>query len=151
MRIEVVTTSRRLTISGRRWTTERTQAHLQIAWNLPDDLDWRIPLPKPHNCGFMIDLIRCNSAVNRDNHVVSSLVRNVPLFTSSPFDFAITGMIFLAVFSFRLVASSVEVLENGVPGTAMPPWHSQFSADQRHAVVEFVRSLYGTPQGKSGQ
>ena len=44
-----------------------------------------------------------------------------------------------------------EVLENGVPGTAMPPWHGQLSADQRHAVIEFVRSLYGTPQGKSGQ
>jgi len=44
-----------------------------------------------------------------------------------------------------------EVLENGVPGTAMVPWQSQLSADQRHALVEFVRSLYGTPQEKSGQ
>src|SRR6266403_1079970 len=44
-----------------------------------------------------------------------------------------------------------EVLENGVPGTAMPPWQSQLSADQRHALVEFVRSLYGTPQENSGQ
>jgi cytochrome c oxidase cbb3-type subunit I/II len=44
-----------------------------------------------------------------------------------------------------------EVLENGVPGTAMPPWQSQLSADQRHALVEFVRSFYGTPQGNSAQ
>ena len=36
-----------------------------------------------------------------------------------------------------------QVLENGVPGTAMPPWQIQLSADQRRAVVEFVRSLYG--------
>src|SRR6266404_8151064 len=72
MRIEVVTTSRRLTISGRRWTTETIQAHLQIAWNLPDDLDWQISLLKPHNCRFIIDLIRYNIAVNRDNHVVST-------------------------------------------------------------------------------
>src|SRR6266404_5385744 len=44
-----------------------------------------------------------------------------------------------------------EVLENGVPGTAMPPWQSQLSLDERHALVAFVRSLYGTPQEKSGQ
>jgi cytochrome c oxidase cbb3-type subunit I/II len=44
-----------------------------------------------------------------------------------------------------------EVLENGVPGTAMPPWQSQLSAEQRHALVEFVRSLYGMPQENSGQ
>jgi cytochrome c oxidase cbb3-type subunit 2/cytochrome c oxidase cbb3-type subunit I/II len=44
-----------------------------------------------------------------------------------------------------------EVLDNGVPGTAMPPWQSQLSADQRHALVEFVRSLYGTPQENSSQ
>ena len=44
-----------------------------------------------------------------------------------------------------------EVLENGVPGTAMPPWQTQLSADQRHALVEFVRSLYGTPQENSGK
>src|SRR5216684_1100250 len=44
-----------------------------------------------------------------------------------------------------------EVLENGVPGTAMPPWQTQLSADQRHALVGFVRSLYGTPQENSGQ
>jgi mono/diheme cytochrome c family protein len=44
-----------------------------------------------------------------------------------------------------------EVLENGVPGTAMPPWRSQLNTDQRHALVVFVRSLYGTPQENSGQ
>jgi cytochrome c oxidase cbb3-type subunit I/II len=44
-----------------------------------------------------------------------------------------------------------EVLENGVPGTAMPPWQNEISADQRHALVEFVRSLYGTPQEPSAQ
>src|SRR3981081_2412197 len=44
-----------------------------------------------------------------------------------------------------------DVLENGVPGTAMPPWKSQLSTDQRHALVEFVRSLYAPPQENSGQ
>src|SRR3989442_30042 len=44
-----------------------------------------------------------------------------------------------------------DVLENGVPGTAMPPWRSQLSADQRRVLVEFVRSLYGPPQEKSRQ
>ena len=28
----------------------------------------------------------------------------------------------------------------------MPPWKNQLSEDERHALVEFVRSLYGTPQ-----
>jgi cbb3-type cytochrome oxidase subunit 1/mono/diheme cytochrome c family protein len=44
-----------------------------------------------------------------------------------------------------------DVLESGVPGTAMPPWRSQLSADQRRALVEFVRSLYAPPQENSGQ
>src|SRR6266566_153664 len=44
-----------------------------------------------------------------------------------------------------------DVLENGVPGTAMPPWRSQLSADQRRVLVEFVRSLYGPPQENSRQ
>jgi len=44
-----------------------------------------------------------------------------------------------------------EVLENGLPGTAMPPWKSQLSVDQRYALVEFVRSLYGPPQENSRQ
>ena len=41
---------------------------------------------------------------------------------------------------------ALEVLANGLPGTAMPPWKSQLSVDQRHALAEFVRSLYGPPQ-----
>jgi hypothetical protein len=32
----------------------------------------------------------------------------------------------------------------------MPPWQTQLSADQRRALVDFVRSLYGTPQENSG-
>jgi cbb3-type cytochrome c oxidase subunit I len=44
-----------------------------------------------------------------------------------------------------------DVLENGVPGTAMPPWRSQLNADERRALVEFVRSLYGPPQENSRQ
>src|SRR5579872_563430 len=44
-----------------------------------------------------------------------------------------------------------DVLENGVPGTAMPPWRDQLSADERHALVEFVRSLYDVPQENGGQ
>jgi cytochrome c oxidase cbb3-type subunit I/II len=43
------------------------------------------------------------------------------------------------------------VLENGVPGTAMPPWKNQLSADQRHDLVEFVRSFYNPPQENAGQ
>jgi cytochrome c oxidase cbb3-type subunit 2/cytochrome c oxidase cbb3-type subunit I/II len=39
-----------------------------------------------------------------------------------------------------------EVLENGVPGTAMPPWKSQLGESERHALVAYVRSLYGRPQ-----
>ena len=44
-----------------------------------------------------------------------------------------------------------DVLENGVPGTAMPPWQNQLSVDQRHALVEFVRSLYDPPKENDGQ
>jgi cytochrome c oxidase cbb3-type subunit I/II len=44
-----------------------------------------------------------------------------------------------------------DVLESGVPGTAMPPWRDQLSADQRHALVEYVRSLYSPPQENSGR
>jgi cytochrome c oxidase cbb3-type subunit 2/cytochrome c oxidase cbb3-type subunit I/II len=40
-----------------------------------------------------------------------------------------------------------EVLENGVPGTAMPPWKNQLSEDERHALVEYLRSLYDFPEG----
>ena len=35
-----------------------------------------------------------------------------------------------------------EVLEDGVPGTAMPPWKSQLGEFERHALVAYVRSLY---------
>jgi cytochrome c oxidase cbb3-type subunit I/II len=45
----------------------------------------------------------------------------------------------------------LEVLANGLPGTAMPPWKSQLSVDQRHALAEFVRSLYGPPREDPGQ
>ncbi len=44
-----------------------------------------------------------------------------------------------------------DVLENGVPGTPMPPWRNQLSADQRHALVEFVGSLYDVSQENDGQ
>jgi cbb3-type cytochrome oxidase cytochrome c subunit/cytochrome c553 len=47
--------------------------------------------------------------------------------------------------------SAWQVLENGVPGTAMPPWRSQINADQRRALVAFVRSLYAQPEETSGQ
>ena len=40
-----------------------------------------------------------------------------------------------------------DVSQNGVPGTARPPGRSELSADQRRALVEFVRSLYG-PAGE---
>lgn len=40
-----------------------------------------------------------------------------------------------------------EVLENGVPGTAMPPWKNQLSEDERHALVQYLRSMYGFPEG----
>jgi cytochrome c oxidase cbb3-type subunit 2/cytochrome c oxidase cbb3-type subunit I/II len=44
-----------------------------------------------------------------------------------------------------------DVLENGVPGTAMPPWRNQLSADELHALAEFVRSLYDSQQENDGQ
>jgi len=40
-----------------------------------------------------------------------------------------------------------KVLEDGVPGTAMAPWKGQLSEEQRHALVEYIRSLYGVPEG----
>jgi cytochrome c oxidase cbb3-type subunit 2/cytochrome c oxidase cbb3-type subunit I/II len=45
----------------------------------------------------------------------------------------------------------LEVLANGLPGTAMPPWKSQLSVDQRHALADFVRSLYGPPHEDPGR
>ena len=44
-----------------------------------------------------------------------------------------------------------DVLEYGVPGTAMPPWQSQLSADERRDLIEFVRSLYGMPEENPAQ
>ena len=37
---------------------------------------------------------------------------------------------------------ALEVLELGIPGTAMPPWNSHLDEEQRHALAEYVRSLY---------
>jgi mono/diheme cytochrome c family protein len=37
---------------------------------------------------------------------------------------------------------ALEVLEKGIPGTAMPPWKTQLDEAQRQALAEFVRSLY---------
>jgi cytochrome c oxidase cbb3-type subunit 2/cytochrome c oxidase cbb3-type subunit I/II len=48
-------------------------------------------------------------------------------------------------------ARAWDVLANGVPGTAMPPWKNQLNEDERRALAEFVRSLYGQPQEKPGQ
>jgi mono/diheme cytochrome c family protein len=44
----------------------------------------------------------------------------------------------------------MDVLENGVPGTAMPPWKSQLSEDELRALAKFVPSLYGLPQESTG-
>jgi cytochrome c oxidase cbb3-type subunit I/II len=40
----------------------------------------------------------------------------------------------------------LDVLADGLPGTAMAPWKNQLSEDQRHALAEFVRSLYDAPR-----
>jgi hypothetical protein len=37
------------------------------------------------------------------------------------------------------------VLEQGVPGTAMPAW-KQLTADQRHLLVRYVQSFYADGQ-----
>jgi mono/diheme cytochrome c family protein len=42
---------------------------------------------------------------------------------------------------------ALEVLEQGIPGTAMPPWKTQLDEEQRQALTEFVRSLYRLPGG----
>jgi mono/diheme cytochrome c family protein len=36
---------------------------------------------------------------------------------------------------------ALDVLEKGVPGTAMPPWKSQLDEGQRQALADFVGSL----------
>lgn len=48
-------------------------------------------------------------------------------------------------------ARAWDVLENGVPGTAMPPWRNQLNEDERRALVAFLRSVYDQPQESSGQ
>jgi cytochrome c oxidase cbb3-type subunit 2/cytochrome c oxidase cbb3-type subunit I/II len=45
----------------------------------------------------------------------------------------------------------LEVLADGLPGTAMPPWKSQLSEDQRQALAEFVRSLYVSSRESPGE
>ncbi|MCU1262500.1 MAG: Cytochrome c oxidase subunit CcoN, partial [Bryobacterales bacterium] len=42
-------------------------------------------------------------------------------------------------------AHSLQVLKEGVPGTAMPPWEVQMNDSQREAVVAYLDSLYETP------
>jgi cytochrome c oxidase cbb3-type subunit I/II len=44
----------------------------------------------------------------------------------------------------------LDVLENGVPGTAMPPWKSQLNEDEKRALAKFVPSLYGLPPQSNG-
>jgi len=39
---------------------------------------------------------------------------------------------------------ALEVLKDGIPGTAMPPWEVQMSDAQREAVVAYIESLYQT-------
>jgi cbb3-type cytochrome c oxidase subunit II len=39
----------------------------------------------------------------------------------------------------------LQVLKEGVPGTAMPPWEVQMSDAQREAVVAYIESLYEAP------
>jgi cbb3-type cytochrome c oxidase subunit I len=39
------------------------------------------------------------------------------------------------------------VLQEGIPGTAMPPWKSQLGDEERRALVDYIRSLYGLPEG----
>jgi cytochrome c oxidase cbb3-type subunit I/II len=40
------------------------------------------------------------------------------------------------------LAYAFEVLKNGIPGTAMPPWQAQLTDTQRVAVVAYLESLY---------
>jgi cbb3-type cytochrome c oxidase subunit III len=42
-------------------------------------------------------------------------------------------------------AYALQVLKDGVPGTAMPPWEVQMSDAQREAVVAYIESLYEAP------
>jgi cytochrome c oxidase cbb3-type subunit 2/cytochrome c oxidase cbb3-type subunit I/II len=40
----------------------------------------------------------------------------------------------------------LQVVSDGIPGTAMPAWKKQISEPDRRAVADFVRSLYGTAE-----
>jgi mono/diheme cytochrome c family protein len=40
------------------------------------------------------------------------------------------------------LAYAEDVLAQGVPGTAMPPWRDRLDAAQRHLLARYVRSLY---------
>jgi mono/diheme cytochrome c family protein len=42
-------------------------------------------------------------------------------------------------------AHSLQILKEGVPGTAMPPWKLQMSVGQQEAVVAYLDSLYEPP------
>jgi cytochrome c oxidase cbb3-type subunit I/II len=39
---------------------------------------------------------------------------------------------------------ALDVLEHGVPGTAMPSWTGQLSASERHLLSGYIRSFFGT-------
>jgi cbb3-type cytochrome c oxidase subunit II len=40
---------------------------------------------------------------------------------------------------------ALDVLQNGIPGTAMPPWQRQMTDAERQAVVAYLESLYQSP------
>ena len=40
---------------------------------------------------------------------------------------------------------AIQVLDNGVPGTAMPAWSGQISSSDRELLAHYVRLLYQTP------
>jgi mono/diheme cytochrome c family protein len=40
-------------------------------------------------------------------------------------------------------ASALRVITEGVPGTAMPPWKTKLTDEERKALAEYVRSFYG--------
>jgi cytochrome c oxidase cbb3-type subunit 2/cytochrome c oxidase cbb3-type subunit I/II len=42
-------------------------------------------------------------------------------------------------------AHALQVVKDGVPGTAMPPWEVQMTDAQREAVVAYIESLYEGP------
>jgi len=46
---------------------------------------------------------------------------------------------------------ALEVIQNGIPGTAMTPWKDQLGEEQQRSLVAYIRTLYGQPQGSSPQ